>query len=258
MGLDLQKASISKRLAAFMIDFFIFILLFALIALLFSFIFGYAKSIEEFGAFYNKFYDKFEIDPIYDTPEYEKLPDDVKLKYEAANKEFDKPENIEYAKSLYADIATKTFLVISVSMLFAFVITELTIPLIFKNGQTLGKKIFSIGLMRVDGIKITHFQLFVRTIVGKFIIETLIPIMFLMFSFFGALGGGSFGLLIVAAYILAQSIIFIVTKNKYAIHDALAVTVAVDMQTQMIFDSPEELAAYTARLHEEEARNSPY
>ena len=39
MGLDLQKASISKRLAAFMIDFFIFILLFALIALLFSFIF---------------------------------------------------------------------------------------------------------------------------------------------------------------------------------------------------------------------------
>ena len=254
MGLDLQKASISKRLAAFMIDFFIFILLFALIASLFSTIFGYGESIKAFTKHYEKYEEKYDIDSNISREEYDKLPDDVKQRYEAATKELE--EDIEEVTALYLEIATKTFLVIAVSLFFTFIITELAVPLFLKNGQTVGKKLFSIGLMRVDNIKVTHFQMFVRAIVGKFIIETLIPVMLIILEFFGVLGG--IGYIVVALYIVVQLIMFFVTKNKYALHDALAVTVAVDMQTQMIFDSSEELAAYKAKLHEEEVQNSPY
>lgn len=254
MGLDLQKASISKRLAAFMIDFFIFILICSAIASLCSLILGYGSTIDEFNKHFAKYEEKYEIDTKISREEYDKLPIEVKQRYEAATKEFE--ENIEEITELYVNIATKTFLVISVSLLLTFLITEFAVPMFFKNGQTLGKKLFSIGIMRVDNIRITPFQLFVRTIVGKFIIETLTPVLFILLDFFGLLGG--MGYIVVAVYVIAQAAMCIFTKNKYALHDALAVTVAVDMQTQMIFDSNEELVAYKAKLHEEETMNSPY
>lgn len=258
MGLDLQKASVSKRLAAFMIDFFIFILLFSLIASLCSFIFGFGSSVEAFFDIYDKYKEKYELDDLYtqNYDEYMKLPDDVKLRYEAATEEFEKSGDAARVYELLIEIAIKAFFIISISILFSFVVTELAVPLFLKNGQTLGKKLFAIGIMRLDGVKITNFQLFVRAIVGKCIIETLIPVMFILLSFFGALGG--LGYLVVALFVLVQAIMFIVTKNKYGLHDALAVTVAVDMQTQMIFNSHEELIAYKTKLHEEEVQNSPY
>lgn len=254
MGLDLQKASVSKRLAAFTVDFFIFILLFALIASLFSWIFQYGPSIEAFGEHYKKYEEKYNIDTSISREEYEKLPDETKQRYEEATKELQ--ENMDEITALYLEIATKTFLVIALSLFFSFIITELAVPLFFKNGQTVGKKLFSIGIMRVDNVKVSHFQMFVRAIVGKFIIETLVPVMLVTLEFFGLLGG--IGYIIVALYIVTHLIMFIVTKNKYCLHDALAVTVAVDMQTQMIFESEEALVAYKAKLHEEEAMRSPY
>lgn len=254
MGLDLQRASISKRLAAFMVDFFIFILLFALIASLFSWIFQYSASIKNFSEFYKKYEEKYNIDTNISPEEYEKLPEETKQRYEAATKELE--ENMDEVIELYLEVATKTFLVIAVSMFFSFIITDLAVPLFLKNGQTVGKKLFAIGVMRVDNVRVSHFQMFVRAIVGKFLIESLIPVMLIILEFFGVLGG--IGYIIVALYVAVQVIMFFVTKNKYALHDALAVTVAVDMQTQMIFNSAEELVAYKAKLHEEEAMRSSY
>lgn len=261
MGLDLQRASISKRLAAFVIDFFIFILLCVLLTSLFSFVFGYKNSVDSLNAIYDKYPTKFKYDDLYtlDYEEYSKLSDDIKKQYQSDCEKFqeDKESQEKYI-TITTEIAIKSFLIISLSMLLTFVITELSIPMFLKNGQTIGKKLFSIGVVRVDLIKITPFQLFVRTIVGKFIIETLIPVMFLIFPLIGILGGGTFGIIIFAVYLLVQSAMFIFTKNKYILHDVLAVTVAVDMQTQMIFDSTDDLIAYKKKLHEEEVKNSSY
>ena len=49
-------------------------------------------------------------------------------------------------------------------------------------------------------------------------------------------------------FLLAQIIVPIVTRNKTALHDLLACTVAVDMSSQMIFDSVEEMEAYEAEI----------
>ena len=70
-----------------------------------------------------------------------------------------------------------TFIIISFSILIGFLIVEFLFPMIFKNGQTLGKKIFGIGVMRVDGVKVTTPILFVRSILGKFTIETMMPVL---------------------------------------------------------------------------------
>jgi uncharacterized RDD family membrane protein YckC len=125
------------------------------------------------------------------------------------------------------------------------------VPLLFKNGQTLGKKIFSIGVMRIDGVKISPIILFARNILGKCTIGTLVPIYLIMMVSFGLLG--LVGLVVLAALILAQVIMFFFTKYRTPIHDKFAQTVTVDISTQLIFDSAEELLEYKKRIAAEQA-----
>ena len=66
------------------------------------------------------------------------------------------------------------------------------------------------------------------------------------------------GIIVTALILLFQVILIIATKTNSAIHDTLAVTVVVDLQGQMIFDTPEDLMAYKNRLHEEKVQSTPY
>jgi uncharacterized RDD family membrane protein YckC len=146
--------------------------------------------------------------------------------------------------------------IVSMSLLLAYVITEIIIPIFFKNGQTLGKKIFGIAIMRVDGIKITTFQLFVRAILGKYTIETMVPVLLLIMMFFGIIGG--IAPIVIGLIALLQVIVIIATKTNSAIHDLLACTVAVDMSTQMIFDTEESMIEYKKQLAEKKANEQAY
>ena len=48
------------------------------------------------------------------------------------------------------------------------------------------------------------------------------------------------------------------TRTRSTIHDLVSDTVVVDMASQMIFDSEEELIAYKTRIHEEEVNKREY
>lgn len=103
--------------------------------------------------------------------------------------------------------------------------------------------------MRKDGVKITPFMMFARTILGKYTVETMIPVFLLVAVFFGIMGLE--GLIGFALILIAQVIVAFATRNKTGIHDLLACTVAVDLSSQMIFNSPEEQLEYHKQLHEE-------
>ena len=250
---DLQKANVSKRLAALMLDLIVFVLVAAAVASLISLIFGYGETVKAFETHYQKYEEKYNIDANMSREEYDKLTQEQKQRYEEASRELAKDDKIV---ELYTALINKTMLVVFIALFITFAATELAVPLIFKNGQTLGKKLFGIGVMRTDGVRISPFQVFVRAIFGKFLIGTLLPVMFFMLDLFGVTGG--MAILVVPLIVLLQIGLLIFTKNNYAIHDALAVTVVVDMQGQMIFDTVEELVAYRKRLHEEMVRNAPY
>ena len=153
-------------------------------------------------------------------------------------------------------VITLSLLIISLSILFAFVILEFIVPLIFKNGQTVGKKIFSIAIMRADSVRISPAILFVRSILGKYTVGTMIPVIMGMTLIYGI---GSIVTLAVAFLIpLFQIILMFVTKTNLTIHDILSSTVAVDIQSQMIFESVEAKQEYLRRIHEEEAKSAKY
>lgn len=250
---DIQKASVSKRLAALMLDAIILFLIAAAIASVISLVWGYGDTVTTFETHYKKYEEKYNIDANMSREEYEALSPEQKKAYEEASRELANDTEIV---ELYTELMSKTIIIVFVSLFFAFIISEMAVPMLWGNGQTVGKKLFGIGVVRTDGVRISNFQVFVRSIFGKFMMETLIPVMVIMLEFFGVMSG--MGIIVTALILLFQVILIIATKTNSAIHDTLAVTVVVDLQSQMIFDTPEELMAYKNRLHEEKVQNTPY
>ena len=140
----------------------------------------------------------------------------------------------EAANALLWDFGITVLLVLLISILCAHLLLELLIPLLLKNGQTIGKKLFGIALMRKDGIKVSTLSMFVRSILGKCILEVFVPSLVLSLMLFGASS-----LLVYPVLILAgvQVCLLAMHPNRSLIHDLLAGTVAVNYATQYIIDS---------------------
>lgn len=139
----------------------------------------------------------------------------------------------------YQYVYSLLLMMISLGILLAYAVLEFIVPIILKNGQTVGKRVFSICLVRPDCVKISNLALFTRTFLGKFAFETMFPIMMIYMFLFGNLG--LLALILVAALVILNIVLFFTTKNRTPIHDLLADTVAADKNLQMIFQSEEEL-----------------
>ena len=138
----------------------------------------------------------------------------------------------------YQYVYSLLFMMISIGLLLAYVVLEFIVPLGLKNGQTVGKKVFSIGLVRPDCVSINTLSLFARTFIGKFAIETMFPILLVFLFFFG--GIGLLAVILLAALILLNAVLFFTTKNRTPIHDILASTVVIDLSLQAIYRSEDE------------------
>jgi len=208
------------------------------------------NGVHSFGAKYEQKYGvEFEIS----YEEYEKKTEEWKANYDTAYKELIADKDAIYAYNMVLNLS---LLIATFSILFAYIILEFIIPSIFGNGQTLGKKIFGIGVMRVDGVKVVGPLMFIRTILGKFTIETMIPVIILVMIFFNSIG--IVGPIIIGLILLVQIVLMIKTDTNSMIHDVLAKTVVIDVASQMIFDSEEALIEYKTKKHAEQAARETY
>ena len=160
------------------------------------------------------------------------------------------------AMDAYNMVINLSLLSATFGILLAIVILELILPLILKNGQTVGKKCFALGVVRVDGVKVTPLQMFVRTILGKYTVETMLPVYLFLMAFWGT--AGAWVIWAILGLLAVQLICVAVTKKRSAIHDLMAGTVVVDIASQKVFDSTEDLLAYVKRIHAEEAQRQDY
>ena len=251
--LDLQKASMLKRISAFILDFILLAIVIVGFAFLLSAVTGYDSYNQQLDAAYAKYEEEYGVSFDMSYEDYEALPEADKQNYDNAMTALNSDADTRQA---YDMVVNLTLVITSISILLGYVLLELVVPLIFKNGQTVGKKIFGIALMRNDGVKISTVMLFVRTILGKYTIETMVPVLITIMVFFG--GAGIVGLVVLALIGVLQLVLLCVTKTRSVIHDLLAYTVAVDMHSQMIFDSAEELLEYKKSLHADIVADSDY
>ncbi len=250
---DLQKASVWKRIAAGIFDLIMLVTLCVGVAFLFSAAFDYDSHNQTFEDCYNKYEESYGVDFNISGEAYDALSDEEKLNYDEAYKAFVNDETVLYE---YEMVVNLSILITTLSILISYIALELLVPSLFGNGQTLGKKIFGIGVIRTDGVKLSAFQLFVRTILGKYTIETMIPVFIVMMLFWGMMDLA--GAIVVIALLLTELIMITVTSNNSLLHDMLAVTVAVDIGSQMIFESAEAKLEYQKKLAAERAEKQPY
>ena len=248
---DLQKASVWKRISAYLFDGILLVILMVGFAFLLSTILGYDGYTAQLEALSQSYEARYGVEFDLSVEEYNALSETEKQTYDTALQAFSADAEVSYT---YTMLFHLTLLITTFAILLAYLLWELLLPLLLGNGQTLGKKIFGLALVRVDCVKLSPLQLFIRTVLGKFTVETMIPVFLVIMLLFGILGPlGIAGILLLG---LLQLGLFLATKNHSAIHDLLAGTVAVELSSQMIFASVEERIEYQKRLHAEAAEHS--
>ena len=256
---DLQRASMWKRISAFLCDIILFCIVAVGIAFLLSSLLGMDtqqnKAIEICGRYSEEYgLGAFLTDEELDgaitlalsTERYSELTEEQQAIFQAATDALRADKEYLHA---YGMVGQLILIVITFSALISQVLLEFVVPLLLKNGQTLGKKVFGVAVMRIDGVKVSPVILLIRALLGKYAVETMIPV-FVLLSF--VLGTASIvNVALLLLLILAQIILLIFTHARTPLHDMLAGTVTVDLASQLIFDTPEDLLEYKKKLHAE-------
>ena len=253
MVTDLQKASLWKRLSAGLFDLILIAMLAVGMAALLSWAFGYNTHSENLNDAYSRYEARYGVEFQMTQQAFDGLSQEQKDAYDEAYAALIADEEVIYHYNMVLNL---TLLITTFSILITVLLLEFAVPLLLKNGQTLGKKIFGVALMRNDGVKVSSLQMFIRTVLGKFTIEIMIPVYILMMIFFNTIG--IIAVAILGAILVGELISLVLSKTNSLIHDSIAGTVAVDMASQMIFETTDEKIEYIKRLHAEEASRQEY
>ena len=253
MVYELQKAGLWKRIAAWMFDGILIGILAVGLGLLLSFLLGYDNYSRELDAAYDRYEQEYGIVFEITQEEYEAMTDAQKQNYEAASDALTADPEAGRAYNMMLNLSMVIF---SSAVLVSVLLWEFAVPLYFGDGQTLGKKIFGLCLVRTDCVRMNKLQLFTRTLLGKFAMETMLPVYIVFLSFWGVLG--ITGTVILFALGAAQLLCLGISRTNSALHDLLAGTAVVDKASQMIFRDAEELLEFQKRVAAERAARQPY
>ena len=248
---DVQVASVWKRMSAWLLDIIVFLILATGFAYLTSVVTNYGSHDEKLHDYYSKYEEEYNARIDITSEEYEALTEEEQQRYKDMFEALNNDQNVLYEYNMVINLM---MVIASVGCLFAVLIGDFIIPLFLKNGQTVGKKVFGIGLVKINSVRISNIQLFARTILGKYAIELMIPVIMIILLL--SKQGGMFSIILIVAIALFQLGLCIFTKYHQAIHDVLAYTVVVDLHTQMIFKNEDELLNYKKENHLLESQKS--
>ena len=138
---------------------------------------------------------------------------------------------------------------LAIAVLVTFTIFFFIIPLCFKNGETLGKKIMHTCLVNKLGYKYSRLQLIPRFLFPTFLI---VAVVFILGFSIWSLGIVTFGLLISYLFVLFS-------KDNKALHDYFAGTLVIDARESTWFKdiNEEEKMQKEVDDYVEAVRNNP-
>ena len=139
--------------------------------------------------------------------------------------------NISNVKSTNLEYMFYSVLSFTISSFIAGTIVYIILPLIFKEGRTLGKKIFHLALANADGYRFSNSRLFMRFM--PFFIVDLSLLILMQFSLYVVLS-------IIMVLMLVSFALSMASPKKMALHDLTAQTIVVDLKDSIIFDTIEE------------------
>ena len=253
MRFEIQRADFWKRISAFLFDIILLGIVIVGAAAAMSAILGYDKHMAVVEQVEKEYTEKYGVNSELTEEEMAALSAEERAIYDAYDEARQKDERLIIGYNLLFSMALA---ITSVSILIGYVVMELLVPIFFKNGQTLGKKIFGLAVVHTNGVRLHGQAHFVRSVIGKCLIEALVPAYFILMILFGSLG--IVGLVVLVLMAGLQLFALISTRTRSAIHDLISDTVVVDMASQMIFENADELIAYKTKIHEEMVNQKEY
>ena len=256
MRYDIQKAGMMRRVAAGLFDIILVLVLATGIGWGISALMNtdsYYLAVQDVYAAYGE---KYNIDFNLTQEDMATMPSEELNQYNKAYEDAINAMNAdEEAIGTMMKFWSSALSVVSLSVLISHLVLEFAVPMWLKNGQTIGKKAFGIGLMRKDGVMITPFALFVRSILGKATIEIMLPLLILFMMFLGIAG---IFILLLPVLAIVQVLLLFRHPHNAVLHDLMGCTVAVDLSSQLIFRTPEDLIAYQKERAAEKAEKAEY
>ena len=253
MAHSIHKAPLWKRLAAGVLDLILVCILAVGIAAGLSAALDYDSYSQTVETAYDAYEKQYGITFQITQEQYDAMSKDQQKQYDAAYQALIHDEQAMYAYNMMVNLM---LLITTAGIFLGTMVIEFLFPLFLKDGQTPGKKMLGLCLVRIDGVRITTLQLFTRALLGKFTVETMIPVYIIMMIFWGSMD--MTGTLVVIGLALAQLICIAVTANNSLLHDLMAGTVAADKATQKIFSSTEDLIEYQKKIAAEQAARQSY
>ena len=232
-----HRASQVKRAAAYLIDLILFLVVFTGVLYLVSIIIGFQDSLDKLNAMMEQ----------YQVCEDENNPVCIQ-NWENFNKD---------STAVYYSNKTIELLLIvfSVSVIVTNILYELIIPLCLKNGQTVGLKVFNLGFIDNEGVKVRPIQVFVRFLFGKTIVNILIPFYsFLFYTMYGGLPGMIAGLLAFGIPVM-NILLFLFGPKKCGFANLIGGVFVVDLEDTYIFENKEELIKMKCEFVKKQSTN---
>ncbi len=154
----------------------------------------------------------------------EKAKEDMRKRVYDATKDF---VSTDYIKSRQARIRSIQLWEQIPVYVFVVSIFYVVIPLLFKNGETLGKKSLGLGVVGSSGYQVKKRQIFFRGFV--FVLEITFSLFIVGYGItsIATLGVGCFIMLMIAIF----------TKKHQAPHDFAAATMEIDIKKSVYFDN---------------------
>ncbi len=253
MMFDLQKANMGKRISAFVFDLIVTLTLTVAFGTVISFVTRYDAHYQACLGIISDYEEKYGISYNIDENEYSSLSDADKQNYEALLNAISADPDFNYHDHYYFSLS---LVIISIGIFLAVITVDFIVPLFLKDGKTFGKKIFGLGVMRDDHVKVTPIIMFIRTFLGKYTVETMIPVLLALMIYFGLIN--YIGTLIIVGMLILQIICMAATKTNSCIHDLFAGTVVIDFPTQKIYETREEMIAAKEKAAAEKAAKAAY
>ena len=256
MSFSIQKASFWKRISAYMIDTVLMIFLALALSLLTHTIFKVDENIEKVNAFKTQYAQDYGVDLELAQQDSSTIAKEDKAaydenyqKFQAMNEAISKDKKAQAAN---ADFVSSLLASFAISLFGSGLIVNVGVPILFNYGRTIGKRVFGLAVIRSNGVKMSSPIVFIRSIVGLYAMETMFPLIILMMIYFGMLG--IIGTLILIGFAILQIGCLIATQNHQSIHDLLTDSVVVDMGSQIIYETNDDLIeAQKAAAAEKEA-----
>ncbi len=280
MSNQLQKASFWKRISAYMFDTVLLVILTLALALVTYQIFKVDEHLQRVEEHKTRIAREVGHKFILSDKQFSALEEDEKGYYisRSAYDELMQDENRKAEQEVYnegakaydaacakdkqlssatVDSITSLLGSYTVSLFLAVLILYFILPILFKHGRTLGKKMFGLAVVRSNSVKISTPVLFVRSMIGLYGIETMFPL-FLVILIFILQMLGLVGIITLFLFLGLQIFVMIYTPTNSCIHDLLTDTVVVEMSSQRIYESEEALLEAKKAKAAEEAASAAY